>query len=442
MAVITLEQAILEGGLRTTHYFNGRLLVGEDLVRDRDAVRTLAGWLAEAVGSGVARGLEVGRLKAAASSVTVKPGLAIAADGLVLHLPGEVEVDLAQEVVPRSGAGASPPCAFRPSDEAPAGAEAYVAGEGVYVLTIGPARGTSVRLAATDSRCAFRPAGSIGLGAGQAAHEDVEGVLFRLHRLPVGPDVLLDRPRLRNAVAAACLGRSGGTDVQLAPLADPFGPQPEAARPLGPLSPPGLERCEVPLAVLHWNADSGGMTYVDNWSARRRLARPGHAAVPGPLVSDARAALAEARLLQFQEHVATLDSLSSSVITDHFRVLPPCGLIPLKSAAQQSAVTGVKPGEYLAEVATSGFFKGLVVHGPVFIDASQVEPLLRASLQHRPIELEAERFVRLYVVRENRSSDANRPYLIFASGRLPFAAQPRFDVSYCNYSNFTSWELE
>jgi hypothetical protein len=82
-----LLKPILEGGVRSINFFNGRLLTGEDLTREQAAGREWIGRLGELIGPGVAAGLTVSPtsdLKKPA--VIVDPGLAVNALGQTLRL--------------------------------------------------------------------------------------------------------------------------------------------------------------------------------------------------------------------------------------------------------------------------------------------------------------------------------------------------------------------
>ncbi len=54
-----LDTPFLDGGIRSTNFFNGRLLSREDLQREQDAERAVHERLGRALGTGIAYGLEV-----------------------------------------------------------------------------------------------------------------------------------------------------------------------------------------------------------------------------------------------------------------------------------------------------------------------------------------------------------------------------------------------
>ncbi len=134
--VLQLQQPVKEGAIRSVNFFNGRLLTSRDLTREQQARRE-ADWRAGlAIGDGVAFGLEVARDasldKPQAPVVRVKAGLAINRKGQALRLTTDTSVALA-----RRYDSATTSCVF--ADSNPIGAGTYVAGAGVYLLTIAPA---------------------------------------------------------------------------------------------------------------------------------------------------------------------------------------------------------------------------------------------------------------------------------------------------------------
>ena len=90
MSVVAIGQAVTDGALRATHFFNGRLLTGEDLGREQSVQSARLARLGAALGTGVADGLTVSvapESTAAKPIVTVRAGLAVARSGLALALP-------------------------------------------------------------------------------------------------------------------------------------------------------------------------------------------------------------------------------------------------------------------------------------------------------------------------------------------------------------------
>src|SRR5882672_5941219 len=97
-----LHDPILENGIPFTAYFNGRLLSGEDLARDQDGNREARRRIGQAVGEGVAFGLEVfeapGQSTNTSPVVTVRPGVAINRQGHALALRSQVDLSLVRAV--------------------------------------------------------------------------------------------------------------------------------------------------------------------------------------------------------------------------------------------------------------------------------------------------------------------------------------------------------
>src|SRR4051794_30483213 len=120
MVRVTLESALLEDGIDTVNFFNGRVLTAEDLRDEQRADTTHHRRLGRAIGPGVVTGLEVAA-GADRSSVTVTPGLALNARGDALELvaPGaEVALVVAADEGDDTGTcGASPfaPCESKPA---------------------------------------------------------------------------------------------------------------------------------------------------------------------------------------------------------------------------------------------------------------------------------------------------------------------------------------
>lgn len=411
MSTKHLTEAILDGGIRSTNFFNGRLLSGEDLNAEQTANREAHRRLGQAIGHGVVYGLQVTQSLGVSSStspvVTVAAGLALNRRGQALQLTGDVDVSLVSPAAP----GAVTPTVFTTCR--PPQTSAYVAFDGVYLLVLTPADGSEGKA----------PVSGLGnVAASCNTRYTVEGVQFRLIQLDVGTIDPSQVNTLRNAVAYLCFG---ATDVQT----DPFGAPLGGYGLLDSLSPDTLTDWDVPLAVVHWTAHDG-ITFVDQWSVRRRVATLGSGDRLPLLLSARRAAEAEAMLLQFQDQVEDLRATSSSpesiVATDYFRHLPPIGILPL---------TGGVYGGF------RDFFKGRATRGPFIIEGAHVEQVIRAALAYPPIDLSAGEMVWLYQVRQNvdpqSGAGATHPYyLIFSSGHIPPFGEARFDVARWNYANY------
>src|SRR6266550_1981417 len=140
-----LQQPILDGGIRSINFFNGRLLTARDLTREQAANREVDKRLGKSIGEGIAYGLEVSKSSQATNAspvLIVAPGLAINRRGQPLQLASQVDIALVRE----SNGSAGTAQVF--SECLPLQTGTYVAGAGVYLLTVAPAV-TSEGLAAT-----------------------------------------------------------------------------------------------------------------------------------------------------------------------------------------------------------------------------------------------------------------------------------------------------
>ena len=103
---ISLQQPILDGGIRSINFFNGRLLSARDLTREQSANREADRRLGQAIGEGIAYGLEVSKSTASTQQspvVTVEAGLAINRLGQTLMLSAKTEVALVRQAAPGPG---------------------------------------------------------------------------------------------------------------------------------------------------------------------------------------------------------------------------------------------------------------------------------------------------------------------------------------------------
>jgi len=284
-------------------------------------------------------------------------------------------------------------------------------------------------LAPAQGKQGRAPTSGLGLASPScAAKYLVDGVRFRLLRLPISASDLADTAHLRNRVAHRCFGSADGGPGAVP--ADPFGPLPDGYGLLDGLRPDTLTDCDVPLAVLHWT-DVGGIRFVDNWSVRRRLAIT---VVDGPLALLAgarRRAEAEAVVLQFQEQVAALRAgggdLTGLAAGDAFDLLPPVGIVPYAAAGWG----GVDP---------AAFFAGEAHRKPAIIEGSLLAPLLREAALHAPIRVGGHELLWLYQIRENQQAltgqSPPQPYLVFARGDVPYRGSARFDLGRWGYASY------
>ena len=411
---------IVNDRTRSVNFFNGRLLTGEDLTTEQQANRVAHSLLGQAVGSGVAYGLEVSESAAlsqvASPVLSIKRGLAINSNGGTLLLDNGTDISLVRPTSPTSG-GSSVFAECLPMQSG-----VYIAGAGVYLLTIGPASATQ-GLAEVS-----------GVGTGTApcnSKYKADGVQFRLVQLNLTQTEMGDVNHLRNLVAYKCFG----VDDWAASVRDPFGTVPGSHGLIDQLrSAKTITGCEVPLAVLYWTA-TDGVVFIDMWSARRPLVSKDLLDAWAPGAGRRRTLDGLAMFLQFQ---AQLNDLAESVpainplsvkVTDYFRYLPASGLLPIGN---------VNPGDgfdYLQ------FLSGRTYRNPVFMEGARLERLIRTSFLYPPIDLSNKEMLWLYQVRENQQAidgggNAPRLYMAFANGHIPFQGDAQYDLNYWNYANF------
>jgi hypothetical protein len=401
---VPLGKTLSDGGIRTVNFFNGRLLTGADLSREQQARREADARVGLAIGDGVARGLEVTYKGAIAPggrpAAQVSAGVAINRQGRVLSLPSGVTLALARGASPAADTVA---CLF--GECAPLAPGDYVAGQGLYLLTIAPAFSSEGRAAVS---------GVGGTGARCAVDATVEGVQFRLLAVPAAlhGDATFGAATFRNRIAY----RGFGEGVTAAWASDLLGADPRGDDLLDDLRAHGLRDDEVPLALLAF-AGSFGHVFTDMWSVRRPAGPTDTAEVAANLADPRRMIVGRAMFRQFAVHLAEIN-LANVTARGAFRHLPPAGLIPLASDA-----------------AVARFFAGMTTRGPLHIDAHAVEPLLRESFAMPAIDTASEEAVWLYRIAQRRMRGAS-PMLLFACGHLAPRAEARFDLNYWDHANY------
>ncbi|MDD2897509.1 MAG: hypothetical protein PHI31_02230 [Desulfuromonadaceae bacterium] len=464
---------VLDGGIHTTNFFNGRLLSAEDMQREQHAGRLQRRQLGQAIGDGVVYGLGVrdtGDVSTAVGkagrTVSVSAGMAINRLGQALYLPADMDVSLVREKEVVDGdAGLFSPCSKMPDTD-------LLSGTGVYILVITPASGYEGQA----------PAGGVSSGdlsarGGCRRRDAVEGVQFRLVRVKLeslpntsaellsdivrcatavesGTDKAKNLSLLRNLLAHICFG-TGEFDRF---VRDPFrkveneAPQSSygVVDALRSGKIPALTDCDVPLGLVYWT--SSGIQFVDQWSVRRRtVSKPASASWP-VVFSERRRAEAEARFEQFQEQLNQLLAENSSpfelsllTATGWFRYLPAAGMIPVSSASvirymqennaaafnATSSITGLDPVQFLERI---------TCRKAAFLEGARIGHLFSDSLTYPPVDLNSPTFLFLYLVRENveglKEPVPPRPYLIFTSGSLPYYGNARFDLARYDFSSY------
>lgn len=414
MTTQSLDQPfVATTALRSVNFFNGRLLTGDDLSREQATQLARLARLGRTVGEGVAFGFEVAEQPALSTTthpvVTVTAGLAVSRAGTAVELPADIDVALYRDAT-AAPAGAEPGNLFADCQlDAPG---TYTAGAGVYLLTVAPGEQAEGRAQVNGLGNADAPC-NVALEA--------EALAFRLIRLSIPHDELVEKALLRNRIAYACFG----TDALAGVVADPFGSPVTSYGLLDTLRTQTLSDDEIPLAVLGWSIDDG-IQFVDLWSVRRRITQRPNEGDRASLVSARLHAEGEARFLQFQQQVEEMRNdpgAGTLHAQDHFEHLPPLGLLPL-------AVSSAGGFDSIA------FFDGLKPTDSVFIEGAKLDSLVEASFPFPPITVSSPEAIRTYAVRENEQASGKQPYLVFANGHLPYQGDAQFDLAYFDFANY------
>lgn len=416
--VLQLQQPLTAGGIRSVNFFNGRLLASKDLSREQVARRESDWRLGLAIGDGVACGYEVDADRSlstpGAPVLRITAGLAINRKGQTLRLPDETRVALTRRF---DAVGTT--CLF--SDCVPLGGGTYIAGAGVYVLTVAPAESSEGRALTNGNdprhvRC--------------NTDATVEAVQFRLVSVKTSLYADLDpnADAFRNQLAHRCFGSA----PRLAWLGNPFGPAPDDDGMLAQLrAGGGLTDFDVPLALL-FMVGAGTLRFVDRWAVRRTPCGPPDPLPWSRLTSGRRLSVGQATFLQFQDQIAALrgggGDVGAVTATTHFPLLPPVGVIPINAETDATDAQATK------------FFAGLTYRPPVFINAARLETLIRHSLTYPPVDTGSGEMLWLYRVHENAAAadggETRQRFIVFASGHLPYIGDAQLDLAYWNYSNY------
>ena len=427
-AKINIQETVRDGSIRSINYFTGRLLTASDLSREKLATRESDWRLGRALGEGVAYGLEVSIAEKGAPptqvgevqktpALHIEPGLAINRAGQTLALRDAIDLQLVKPTVPAT-AGAS---IFGQCNPIQSGV--YVAGKGVYLLTMLPAEGREGRAPATGLGNATAPCNTDTI---------LEAVQFRhIHITSFFDDGELKEPDLlRNRVAYRCFGVQEMNDF----VTNPFDPSPLRYRLIDQLrDEKAISNCDVPLAIFYWT-DSGGIEFVDLWAVRRRLTKRATSQDLSPLADDLRLTEGEAMFFQFQEQLEVLRasqaSVQSLIATRYFRYLPPIGFLILTDGSANNSFDYQR------------FFNDVTHREPLFIEGAKVESLIHQAMGFKPINLTTSEMLWLYYVRENmkavnnRTSDQPQSYMIFTNGHIPFQGRAHYDLARWGYSNY------
>jgi Right handed beta helix region len=341
---VAAGSALLEESIQAVNFFNGRLLTGRDLGREQDARRKADARVGEGIGPGIVRGLGVSREgNAQQRLLRIEKGLAVSLSGQTLCLGAEKVLALtpsSDTAASAAGSGGFGVCA-------PLSGGSYVAGDGIYLLTLAP-----MQTASGKSEVLALEPGSARCNSDVI----VEAVQFRLLR--VAPELLasfgIDSnaattqavSRLRSALAYACFGYPA--------LAAAHSQNTLPYSLLDAMRERGLSACDVPLALVYVNA-SGGLIFADEWSVRRRVASPSLAPAFSAWLGEPIDALAEAQLAQFQAQLSSIPvaSLSGLKASDWFTWLPPAGFLEAQGARAVTWQTFLDARKPAKEVALS-----------------------------------------------------------------------------------------
>jgi hypothetical protein len=341
-------------GALLPNYVNGRLLAAEDLATGQSTLLQRDTMIGQASGPGVVSGLWV---TATATTLTVAAGLGLTPVGEPVSVPVPVTLPLSIAGTPAPAASGS----FSTCAAPPNGSQVAVT-TGAYLLTAMPA-------------CQPQGLAPMAIPPGSdtpvscTAQWQVEGVQFKAIPLPLGAEVdgvTVTGANCRNLLAHWCLGTA-----QLATLGtDPFNFAP-AYRGLDQLASTDLTPCDLPLCVFYW--DAGAISFIDNWSVRRRITRPDVSAASwSGVVADQRSADGEARFLQFQDQILDVVSAGMSratVASNMFGLLPPVGFLPvaMDTAGRDMALlervnddVAAKAGQQSTNVLPPVVFSGLM----------------------------------------------------------------------------------
>jgi len=341
---------IFETGIQTPHYFNGRLLTAADLQANQVASKTRQTWIGMSSGYGIVAGLEVTAVKSN-TELHIAPGKCVNRKGQVIHVQGEIRLPplpppRRSEASVQADQGqftSVKPQTIQPTPDASAG---------VYLLTVVPIadgfKGTAPAQLQAGNVVAGSSNSSIVTPPVAPSQWEVERFRLRLIRLADSyltemysaddlQGITVNDDNRRNLVAHWCYGTLALQNLGV----DPFNFQQQYgdADPLGSL--PELGDDDVPLATFHWNGSA--LTFVDMWSARRRMIRDAQGGTWQTVASDKRTATNQARFYQFQDHLNDLAQrskqpkfgldLSKKQLTDFFTFLPPLGFLPTSTSS-------------------------------------------------------------------------------------------------------------
>ncbi len=393
---IKLKQPIINGSLRATNFFNGRLVTGADMTREQTSRREAVWRVGKAAGEGIVYGLEVEKDKDAGTNpiVSVSKGLAVNRCGQALYLSDDTSVDLLQ----RFGTVDQPSTIF--GDCQPLAVGTYTAGFGYYLLVLSPVE---------SSEGSAQTSGLNNVFATCNTNVILETVQFNL--LPI--DSFLKKETfppanmIRNHIAYKCFGVAKSSEF----FNDPLGVSLASYGLLDEMRGKSLSDSDVPLAIINWT--SNGLEFVETWAVRRRVTRKDTAENWTQLVKDRRLSETEAMMMQFAVQLEQLRISQSNptdiIATNYFQFLPPAGILPLSGFGQKGFDAAKFFGAKFTTVAE--------------ISGDNLRVLLDEALRHEPIDLTTSNSIQLYNIKENQTQNVQKA-MVFARHTLPYLGKP------------------
>jgi hypothetical protein len=406
--------ALFTDSVENPNFFNGRILTAQDMQDAQRAARTRTLRLGQAVGEGVAHGLQV---TTDGDKLIIGAGLAVNRCGQPLLLSTAATIPLTAS----SPATATMDSPFAPCDLDPALLVTSTINTEFLLLLL-----TSATRFATDQAAS---SGLNSAGGNDIRHEctsryEQEGIQFKLAPLadyftPTG-----NEERWQSLLANACFGTAALHATASAPFTVParYGLV-DTLRLQGMLT-----ACDVPLAVLRWRNRT--IRFVDQWAVRRPCYSLLDAALLTPSATgyepfvqhatSRRAVEARTRLLQFQEQIEALRvglaAPHSAAAVTHFTHLPAAGYLRLRSDVAGTAGKGFQ---------IAAFFQGTFTPQP--LDPAYLRSLFHDSFSVEPLpvpEGDTPLPVDLYLV---DGTDPQQPYVVFVRRRPLLVVEPPVD---------------
>ncbi len=468
MTTIKLLKSILDDGIKRTNFYNGRILTADDLKKEQEACNETNRRTNIAAGEGVVYGLEVRSGGTTTDPVvSIDPGMAISRSGSTLYLgrTADIKVITKNEVISSSIFNN---CGTK---------QDFLTGFGAYLLIISPASDyegyvstNTIPPAAGGSNCGRKyitEGVQFGLVKVNPGFISCSSLYSKLAQCLEGTSEE-DKQKTRNLLAHLCFGTQDKKGFYL----DPFFEYNESATirdaEYGLIEAMRKERYltddDVPLALLLWTKN--GLSFLDMWHVRRKTERKTPAGDWHLFLGERNPAESEACFLQFQSQIDDIiknkeTALNSISAVQYFSFLPSFGMIPVQVSYIQSYMIEFGNESYMNELKNKKisfinkpgfhpptFFKGMICRQPVIIEGAKFEAAMRESLSYPPVDLsyppvdtESGEFLWLYLVRENIESVFNGtgiPYMIFASGHMPYIGDARYDLARWDYSNYSS----